>query len=173
LQAYVTVLTPIDESTLRTFLAERLPAYMLPYQILVLGTIPLTANGKVDRKKLLALAHDENTTHAVLNPRNETEERLLVIWKEVLGTSELGVTDNFFDRGGNSLKIVKMVWLIERAFGKKISVVMAFKFYNVESLAAYIDSYDDDISEEGHDMIESIAQMENTLNLLNENTNEE
>ena len=95
---------------LREFLKWKLPDYMVPSAIVELGTLPLTPNGKVDRKALSALlvSHEMEvakpepaTTFAA--PHTPAEKALATIWKEVLSLNRVGVEDNFFDLGGDSL----------------------------------------------------------------------
>src|SRR6185436_7582427 len=83
---------------LRAFLKERLPEYMLPSVFVLLDALPLTANGKVDRRRLPApeLARPESG-QALVAPRNETEERLLGIWRDLLEIGRIGVEDDFFE----------------------------------------------------------------------------
>src|SRR6185436_3364839 len=89
---------------LASFLRERLPGHMVPQRYVLLDKLPLTANGKVD---VAALPRELSTPAAeerrVLLPRSETEERILKIWREVLGVEQLSIADNFFEVGGDSL----------------------------------------------------------------------
>jgi amino acid adenylation domain-containing protein len=91
---------------LRSQLQADLPDYMVPAQILALREFPLNANGKLDRK---ALPAPEFKGRECIAPRNEVERRLAVIWQDVLGVEQIGVTDNFFEMGGDSLRILKVL----------------------------------------------------------------
>lgn len=117
---------------LREFLKQRLPEYMLPSQFEVLGTLPLTPNGKVDRKALPKPGHPELSPRAQVAPRDSTEAQLVRIWEAVLGVRGIGVTENFFDLGGHSLLVAKLLRRIEQTFGKKLSMAAIFEAPTVE-----------------------------------------
>ncbi len=118
---------------LRTFLKAQLPDYMIPAAFVVLETLPLTTTGKVDRKALPPpdqTQDDTGSTYAA--PRNEPEARLVQIWAEVLGVAQVGIDDNFFDRGGDSFKGIRVV----RAFGPELKIIDLFKYPTIRALAA-------------------------------------
>ncbi len=133
--AYLVSSEKIDASSLRTYLSESLPPYMIPSHFVQIDAVPLTSNGKVDKRRL---PNPEEQKREFIGPRNHVEDVLMQIWKEVLGDQPISVTDNFFDLGGNSLKIVKMVWLIENKLGQKVTVVDAFKYHNISMLAEFV-----------------------------------
>ena len=88
---------------LRNYLKKSLPEYMIPSYFMKLEKMPLTANGKLNRKSL-PKPEIEINLNEYEEPRNETEEKLVKIWKEVLGAEKVGINDNFFELGGHSLK---------------------------------------------------------------------
>ena len=101
---------------LREFLKRKLPEYMVPSAIVELGTLPLTPNGKVDRKALSALlvsceVEMAQTEPAIdfAAPQTPAEKALATIWQEVLSLNRVGVEDNFFDLGGDSLLAIRMI----------------------------------------------------------------
>ena len=94
---------------LREHLRAGLPAYMMPSAFVKLDAMPLTPNGKVDRKALPAPDADALVTHAYEAPQGPVEEVLADIWQELLGVEKVGRHDNFFDLGGHSLLIVSLV----------------------------------------------------------------
>ncbi|UVM20188.1 non-ribosomal peptide synthase/polyketide synthase [Pseudomonas wadenswilerensis] len=94
------------EKRLRGALQQVLPDYMVPSRILVLDALPLSPNGKVERK---ALPDPEAIERKYVAPRNELEQALVQIWQEVLEVEQLGITDNFFELGGDSLRILKVL----------------------------------------------------------------
>jgi amino acid adenylation domain-containing protein len=116
LVAFVTGISPAEIPMLRSWLNVRLPAYMLPSVIVSLTAFPLTSNGKTDIKALWILAAQNTKNHAESEtlPLNTTEEAMLEIWREVMGTKELGVQDDFFDAGGHSLKAVQLMAVIHK-----------------------------------------------------------
>lgn len=110
-----------DVAALTAHLAASLPSYMVPGQISVIETIPLTANGKVDRAALEAIAGCRETAEGTaVKPGDKTECRLLVAWQRLLDRDDLGITDDFFALGGNSLTAVRLIVEIERIFGVRL-----------------------------------------------------
>ena len=102
---------------LRRHLSARLPDYMIPSVFITLEKFPLTPNGKVDRKALPAPSEVEAPAapRQVVAPRNETEAKLLEIWKQVLGKDDLGVEDDIFELGGDSILIFQITTRATRA----------------------------------------------------------
>jgi thioesterase domain-containing protein/acyl carrier protein len=130
---------PSTLSDLRRFLHEKLPDYMVPSVFVFLDALPLTPNGKVDRRALPApnQAKPELKQNFVA-PRSPVEERLAVIWAQVLGVKQVGVTDNFFDVGGHSLLAVRLFAEIEKEFKKRLLLSSLFQGATIEHLADLI-----------------------------------
>ncbi|MBD2254358.1 amino acid adenylation domain-containing protein [Nostoc parmelioides FACHB-3921] len=106
---------------LRDFLQEKLPEFMIPAAFVMLETLPLTPSGKVDRKALPKPdLSDYNSRNSYVAPRNEIEEKLVQIWSDILHLPKIGVTENFFAIGGNSLKALHLISQIEQLFAKEI-----------------------------------------------------
>ena len=124
---------------LRRFLHERLPDYMIPSAFVVLDALPLTANGKIDRKALPApdSARPELAA-AYLAPRNEVEETLAGIWAEVLGLQRVGVQDNFFELGGHSLLATQVASRLRQTFEVELPLRLLFEEPTLAGLAAAI-----------------------------------
>ncbi len=128
----------IDE-IIKGYLMQSLPHYMIPSKINLIDSFPLTENGKVNRKALLA-EHEEikrkqlDTIERVL-PNNEIEEKLIQIWKEEFPQEEFGVRDNFFDLGGNSVSIVTIFGKVQKAFGNVVTMVDLFRYPTIEGIA--------------------------------------
>jgi amino acid adenylation domain-containing protein len=121
---------------LREVLAESLPEYMVPAQFVFLESLPLTANGKVDRKALPEpdTWKDESAPEFVA-PRGELEKLLTQIWGEVLGRADLGVNDNFFSLGGNSLHLVRIHTQLQARLERELPITDFFKYPTVATLA--------------------------------------
>ena len=116
LVAYVVFNNGADARALKDFLGARLPIYMMPAHIVALDALPRMPNGKVDRKALpdvTATATDMSA--GLVEPRNETEKQLAQIWSEVLGLEMIGIHDNFFEIGGDSLICIQIVARARRA----------------------------------------------------------
>jgi len=124
-----------DPQELRAFLAERLPAYMVPAQISIHEALPLLPNGKIDRRSLPETEIERPTAERVA-PRGGLERQIAEIWAEVLGLDEVGVQDNFFDLGGHSLLLVKVQSRLTEVLGREVPVVELFRSPTVASLAA-------------------------------------
>jgi amino acid adenylation domain-containing protein len=140
-QRLVAYIVPQPEATpnisaLRRFLDRKLPQYMIPSAFVLLDTLPLTANGKVERRALPApeLSRQELEASFVA-PRNQVEHQLAQIWQEVLGVQPIGVRDNFFELGGHSLLAVRLFWQIEQTFGAKLPLAILFQSGTIEALA--------------------------------------
>jgi amino acid adenylation domain-containing protein len=132
-------LVPKGEVTpegVRLALKERLPAYMVPSAFVVLDALPLTPNGKVDRAALPAPAGERQTGEVYAAPRSVLEQRIAAIWREVLGVERVGVLDNFFDLGGNSLLLMQLHSLLTERLGREVPVTDLFGFPTVRALAA-------------------------------------
>src|SRR5699024_1968700 len=99
----------IDISALKAYLKSRLPVYMIPTYFMQLEHLPINTKGKIDRKELPTdFSKAIAPSSSIVAPRNETEELLLSIFKKVLNYDEIGVTDNFFEFGGDSLTAMKV-----------------------------------------------------------------
>lgn len=125
----------VDPSALKAALATRLPAPMVPARIVVLDRMPLLGNGKIDRSALALRPLDE--APAGLAPRDALETALRDLAAELLGRPEeaVGVTDDFFDLGGNSLRVIKFVARIRKLFGVDLAPGAVFDHPSVAELA--------------------------------------
>ncbi|MDP6740559.1 MAG: amino acid adenylation domain-containing protein [Planctomycetota bacterium] len=128
-----------ETSTLREYLASKLPNYMVPAAFVVLEEFPLTANGKVDRKALPAPELDRSQSgESYRPPGSELEKTIAAIWQSALKVDEVGTRDNFFDLGGHSLSLMRVHGAIQKHRGTKIPMVEMFRFPTVEALAAFL-----------------------------------
>lgn len=127
-------LTGLD---LREFLASRVPDYMVPSRWVFLDAWPTTTRGKVDRKALQALvrsAPDSSRERAL--PADQRERAVAAIWEEVLGVRDIGVHDNFFDLGGHSLLLPKVLTQLRTIADRDLSMVDLFRYPTIRTLAA-------------------------------------
>ena len=113
---------PVDKQELRLSLGQELPEYMLPSYYVFLDEMPLTPNGKIDKKALPPISSDDVIKREYVAPTNEIEETLAQLWEEVLGLEKIGVTDNFFELGGNSLKATVLINKINKAYNTRFSI---------------------------------------------------
>ena len=132
-------LNPLE---LRKFLKEQLPDYMIPHAFVAIAFLPLTPNGKIDRLRLQA---PENITSnspdkSCIAPRTPTESTLAKIWSEILNTELVGISDNFFDLGGDSLLAIRLINEINQQFERELPLSALFLNPTIEGLADSLDS---------------------------------
>jgi natural product biosynthesis luciferase-like monooxygenase protein len=125
----------IDTDTLRGRLVTILPDVMVPAHLVVLDAMPLTPNGKIDRK---ALPHPVRTVGLVTEAADEFETTIAAIWGEALGIENVSVTGNFFDLGGHSLLVVQVQRRMKETLGRDIAITDIFRFPTVRSIAAHL-----------------------------------
>ena len=129
----------IRVTDLRQFLQARLPEYMVPAHVVVLDALPLTANGKVDRRALPEPRESQAGREVpYVAPRDALELQLAGMWEAVLGTGPIGVRDNFFHLGGHSLLGVRLLVQIESAFGVELPLSVLFHGGTIERLAQVV-----------------------------------
>jgi amino acid adenylation domain-containing protein/non-ribosomal peptide synthase protein (TIGR01720 family) len=138
LVAYVTATgsDPIDVADLQSLLRSRLPAFMMPSAFAVLEAMPLTANGKIDRKALAARVETPAAAAAgSAPPETPVQETLVRIWQDVLGVAAIGIHDNLFDLGGDSILIIQIVSRAREA-GLKLAPNQLFDHQTIATLSA-------------------------------------
>ncbi|MET0399319.1 MAG: non-ribosomal peptide synthase/polyketide synthase [Longimicrobiaceae bacterium] len=123
---------------LRAGLRERLPEHMVPGAFVVLDRLPLTANGKLDRRALPAPERAGGGREGGA-PATPTERAVAAIWEEVLGVSDVGVGDNVFDLGGHSLLLVQVHSRLQARFGGRVELIELFEHRTLGALAAHLD----------------------------------
>ncbi|MGP0058429.1 MAG: amino acid adenylation domain-containing protein [Beijerinckiaceae bacterium] len=138
LVAYVTANgpEPVPVSALRNLLRQKLPAHMMPFVVLPLSEFPLTPNGKVDRKALpLPDENLQDARAAYVAPRTPLEEFLAGVWCDLLQLKQIGIHDNFFDLGGNSLLMLQLSLKIEEATGQSFPLTFSYDAPTVAGMA--------------------------------------
>ena len=136
--AYIVSENEIKVRDMREHLLEKLPAYMVPQYFVQLEKMPLTPNGKIDRKALPAPDGNLSIGVEYEGPRNEVEEKLASIWGEVLGIEQVGINDNFFELGGHSLKAVSLISKVNKELNVEMSLGEIFKLPTIKMFARYI-----------------------------------
>lgn len=127
-----------DLTELRDFLAKELPGYMIPAHFVQLEKIPLTPSGKVDRTVLAESGNLLGTGLPYVSPGNELEKSIAAVWKELLQLEKVGVNDNFFDIGGNSLSMIRLNGRLKKLLKKDIPMVTLFNYPTITSLARHL-----------------------------------
>lgn len=130
---------PLSTKQLRAYLKEKLPAYMVPAAFVTRDVLPLTSNGKVDRKTLAAMEVSRSEAgHKHMAPRSSIEKEIAAIWEQVLKMDGVGIHDNFFDLGGHSLLIAQVHSRIQEVFKKDLPLIKLLEHPTVSSLAKYL-----------------------------------
>jgi len=131
----------LDVEDLRTRLAERLPQYMVPSQIIVLEDLPVLANGKVDRNALLAPdTASRPRSKPYIAPRTMVEEVIAGIWASLLAIDQISREDDFFELGGHSLRATQLVSRLRKSFGVEVPLRVIFETPKLSAIAAYVES---------------------------------
>ncbi len=128
----------LDTGDLQRRLKQRLPDYMIPSAFIHLAAMPLTPNGKLDRRALPAPESDRTQTKEFVAPRNQTEELLAAIIADVLGIERVGVYDNFFEEGGHSLLATQVISRIRKAFDIALPLRALFEAPTIAELASRV-----------------------------------
>jgi aspartate racemase len=143
-----------ERAELSSFLKRQLPEYMVPSDYVALESLPISPNGKIDRKSLPAPTRGEEAgspSGAYVAPRTETERTLVEIFSEVLGTRQVGIDDDFFDLGGHSLTAMRAISLIKSKLNAELPVRVLFRAKTVSQIAAYIAERDAGRAEQSSD----------------------
>ena len=128
-----------SSSDLRNFLSDRLPEYMVPADFVFLKSLPLTANGKVDRRALpVPTTTPSSDARKAEAPRDAVEAQLVKIWEQVLGKRPIGIGDNFFELGGHSLLAVRLMGRVEKSFGQQFPLTALVQAPTIEQFAALL-----------------------------------
>lgn len=126
-------------SEIRNYLKEKLPDYAMPSAFVFLEALPLTPTGKLDRRALPNPGQSRpGLDKAFVAPQDPMELQLTKIWEKILGIQPIGVKDNFFDLGGDSLRAVQLITQIERLFGKPTSPAILFRSPTIAQLASIL-----------------------------------
>jgi amino acid adenylation domain-containing protein len=136
LVAYVRPGPDYSVEKVKAYLHARLPSYMVPEVFVEMDVFPLTRTGKIDRKALPA-AHSGRQEFAA-DPRNELEEQLAGIWRRVLDIERIGIYDNFFDAGGNSLMAIQLVSALRKEMQAELPLPVFFELGTIEAIARYV-----------------------------------
>jgi amino acid adenylation domain-containing protein len=138
LSAYYTANKSIDKKKIKRILEKELPQYMIPAYFLQLDEIPLTINGKIDRKKLPTPILEERKKEKIEKPKTEIEEELLEIYKKVLNFDKIDINDNFFEIGGDSLAAINLTTHIYEKMKIKVNIKNVFENPTIKELSQFI-----------------------------------
>lgn len=139
--AYLVMDAELDIQAIRTYLYSKVPDYMMPSYFVRIERIPITTNGKINKKALPdPLVYGSRIANEYVAPENETEATLVSIWEEVLNRKEIGTTENFFELGGDSIKAIGLLHRVQKQFSLQIKVIDFFTRPTVKLLAEEIDT---------------------------------
>ncbi|NJD03239.1 MAG: AMP-binding protein, partial [Ruminiclostridium sp.] len=142
--AYIVSSSVLTNEELRTYLRNKLPEYMIPSYFVKLEKMPLTPNGKIDRKALPEPERSIDIEYAA--PQSEIEEKMVKIWQDVLGVGRIGINDNFFDMGGDSIKAMQILTRLNKC-GLSIEIRDLFQHETIGELCSYIKVMDREINQ--------------------------
>lgn len=131
----------ILNSELREFLSLKIPAYMIPSYFIKIDKIPVTSNGKINESELLKYEISQNIINEneqANDPEKNIEKEVSRIWKEILNLKQVSMNDNFFEIGGDSLKILQVNRLLQENFEMNISITSLYEYPDIHSLSQYI-----------------------------------
>ncbi|MBH5320331.1 amino acid adenylation domain-containing protein [Paenibacillus sp. GSMTC-2017] len=142
LAAYVKTNRDVTANELRNELALSLPAYMIPNSFYHIDSVPMTANGKLDRKALLQVSNRlASDVRAMItdSEASETEKKIVRVWKDVLKVDDVGLQEHFFDLGGNSILLMQLHAKLEKEYAWGIQIVDLFSYTTIARLAQWVD----------------------------------
>jgi tyrocidine synthetase-3 len=167
--AYVVSNTTVNTSEVRSWLSSHLPDYMIPNHFVQLPALPLTPNGKIDRKNLPApesLGLGTGSTYVA--PRNETEEKMVSIWEEILGKEKIGIRDSFFELGGDSIKILRIMSEFRKKLSLEVPVADIYKNHTIEKLLEHVTNNKRTIEDNSKDLKLTTAAVNQEIAALKE-----
>jgi len=151
---------------IKKYLIEKLPEYMVPSIYVPVAAMPLTANGKLDRKALPTPAMEIGGDY--VSASTDVQERIIQIWSAVLGIGKdkIGVNANFFELGGHSIALIKLSNMINAAFGSNISVSRMFSLPNILKIEDYLINGDQGIGKVADQIDEALDEANDNLKLM-------
>jgi tyrocidine synthetase III len=164
LSAYMVMKDPnteLDVAAVIEFLLQSLPDYVIPAYFFKIDKIPVTPNGKIDRKGLPEPEGDLITGVEFVAPRTEMETKLENLWKEELKLEKIGVLDNYFTIGGDSIKSIKLVSLINKKFSGNLKIVDLYVNNSIEKLATLMESGKFTQTGDGEELVAAQSEVEN------------
>ncbi len=129
---------PHLQEELQSHLCKQLPDYMMPATFVYLESLPLTHNGKMNRKALPVPARIAQSSRGYVAPQSELEQRLSGIWQDALSLAQVGIYDNFFDLGGHSLLLIQIQSKLEAYLGYEVPVVDLFQYPTIHTLCTHL-----------------------------------
>ena len=135
--AYVVGNGSLDNDKLKDYLSQKLPRFMMPSHIIKLESMPMTKNGKFDRNSVPKPNLNSEEEEVLLQPENEVQEKMLSIWEKILGKKVVGINQNFFELGGDSIKAMQISAYLKR-YGMKVEINKLFQYPTIKELSNYV-----------------------------------
>jgi len=151
--AYVVSQNQLDNPGIRNYLAEYLPDYMVPTYFIHLKQMPLTPTGKIDRRALSKMDIQTREEIKYVPPRTSIEKRLVDIWARFLDIEKVGIRDNFFNIGGDSIKSISLLNIINKDLQANVELVDLYQNETIEKLAAKLASSGTIVEDTGHEIV--------------------
>lgn len=169
--AFVTSDESFEEHDCTLFIKKYLPQYMLPKRIIRIPQLPLTTNGKVDRRQLEDLidSYNQINSHVDNAILSEVERKLCDIWKEVLNISSIQIDKSFFDLGGTSMKVLVLQQKMEQQFQVEIPITLLFSQPNIKSLAQFIETRAGELKFDIDDALNEVTKRTEKINIFKRN----
>ena len=157
LTAYIATAEELKSAALRRGLAEHLPEYMIPASFVFMKSLPLTSNGKVDRAALPVPEMDrEQLSTEFVAPRNEQEETIAAIVRDLLHLEQVGIHDNFFELGGHSLLATRFVARLRDNLAVEVPLRLLFENPTIEGMARVLSGPDVRIIDKDEPLLEAL-----------------
>jgi amino acid adenylation domain-containing protein len=167
LVAYIVGDEGLQSSAIQSYLSGVLPSHAIPSDYIQLDELPLTPNGKVDKQRLPAPGSGGmDTGLAYLAPRNATEEQLAIIWQEILGKGKIGIREGFFELGGDSIRILRLVSEIKKRMKLDIPVADIYKYNTIEQLCDWLSANHAFTDEKNSARVQLAAQVKEEIESL-------
>ncbi|MEM9922097.1 MAG: amino acid adenylation domain-containing protein, partial [Bacteroidota bacterium] len=166
LVAYVLVKEDLNKEQVYEHLRNQLPDYMVPAMIIDLKEFPMTSNGKVNRKALPEPDLTELMAQKFVAPRTDVERQLVEIWQKVLGHERIGIHDNFFQIGGDSIVSIRLIGKINKAFGCSFKIGQLYERSNIAAQAEWLEGHagvSDEYEKRRREVEQSFAQLRESL----------
>ncbi len=144
--AYIVAAKALQKDDLTNYLKGQLPDYMVPEHFIFIEDFPLNENGKIDRKRLPS-PKDVKINRVIMEPRNDFERTLTQIWSDILGVSQVSIDDDFFNLGGNSLRVVQVRTRINETLKLKVELDSLFRISKLKDLAVHLSELKEESTE--------------------------
>ena len=146
LMAYLVTQTDcqLELGDLKSFLKNTLPDYMIPVAVVFLSALPLTANGKLDRKSFLTMGNRGQQRKEYVAPRDEIEIAIAEIWQQILGIDLVGIHDDFFELGGHSLSAIQIITTLKKTYAIDVPVKTLFDAPTIATFVDRVAEYQED-----------------------------